>query len=173
MKIILNIPIIFNDYSGNIKFINTIKIDPKNANTLYISIGDHVGWWNFSLGIYKSTDAGKTWNPTVFTKSFNDQVAIYKLAISPTNSNIIMSATSAGLYRSGDAGVTWQKIRSGEHRDVKFHPTNGNIIFTAFSEWWSTSEVYKSTDGGLSFTSKTNLNSINNSIILGISPIEK
>lgn len=152
--------------------VGNIIIDPKNADILYISIGDHLGWWNFSLGIYKSTDGGKTWNPTVFTKSFNDQIAIYKLAISPTNSNIIMCAASDGLYRSGDAGVTWQKIRSGEHKDVKFHPINGDIIFTAFSDWWSTSEVYKSTDAGLSFTSKTNLNSLNNSIILAVSPID-
>ncbi|MGL4599617.1 MAG: WD40/YVTN/BNR-like repeat-containing protein, partial [Bacteroidia bacterium] len=44
--------------------VGSCLVDPSNPNTIYISIGDHMGWWNRSLGIYKSTDGGVSWSPT-------------------------------------------------------------------------------------------------------------
>lgn len=150
--------------------VGNIVVDYQNPNTIYISIGDDMGWWNYSLGVYKSTDGGNTWNSTGFVRQFTDGLAIYRMEMSPTDPNVLMIATTQGLFRTGDAGVTWQKIRNGEHRDVKFKPGDGNVVYAAFCDWYTTSEVYKSIDGGLSFTKKTNLNSVNNSMILTVTP---
>ena len=42
----------------------SIVVDFNDPNILYVSTGDAVGWWNYSMGVYKSTDGGATWNPT-------------------------------------------------------------------------------------------------------------
>ncbi len=132
-----------------------LKIDPTNPNTLYVSNGDHDGWWQYSTGIYKSIDAGLTWNPTgLNTAAVN--TAIYALDINPINSNELLVATSSGLYKSINAGVTFSLISPGSHYDVKYMPFNGNTIYKIFN-----SAVHKSTNGGNTWNQLFNLNNNN------------
>lgn len=152
--------------------VGNICVDHQNPDIIYISIGDHVGWWNYSLGVYKTTDGGQTWTQTGFSNKFEDGLAIYKMEMSPTNSQVLMVASSKGLFRTADGGTTWQKVRDGEHKDVKFKPGNGNVVYAAYCDWWTTSEVYKSTNAGVTFSKKTNLNSSNNSLILAVTPAD-
>jgi photosystem II stability/assembly factor-like uncharacterized protein len=98
-------------------------VDKKNNNIMYASFWEfrRTGW-SFSSGgtqsaLYKSTDAGKTWNKihTGFPASKLGRIAI---TIAPSDSNILYAvletekAEQNGLYRSDDAGANWKHLNS-------------------------------------------------------------
>jgi photosystem II stability/assembly factor-like uncharacterized protein len=98
-------------------------IDPKNSDIMYASFWEfrRTGW-SFSSGgtqsgLYKSLDAGKTWNKIQngFPKGKLGRIAI---AVAPSNSNILYSVLETensnqnGLYRSDDAGANWKLLNS-------------------------------------------------------------
>jgi photosystem II stability/assembly factor-like uncharacterized protein len=92
-----------------------IEIDPNNANILYAS-----AWhrerraWDFSncgktSGIYKSTDAGETWNLISTPQSgfvVGDSVGRIGLCVSPKNSNIIYAVVDNNFHRPFDKNDT-------------------------------------------------------------------
>ncbi|WP_103864871.1 sialidase family protein [Aquimarina sp. I32.4] len=101
---------------------NEVIIDPKNPNIVYAAMWEFRRTpWGFNSGgpnsaLYKSTDAGKTWNKihNGFPKGDLGRLA---LAISPSNPQIIYtvieSKENKGLYRSDDAGANW-KLLNGD-----------------------------------------------------------
>jgi len=95
-------------------------MDPNNPNILYASMWEfrRTGW-SFSSGgkssaLYKSTDAGKTWNKihNGFPEGKLGRIAV---AVAPSDSNRIYAVLETekeqdkGLYRSDDAGKTWKQ----------------------------------------------------------------
>lgn len=98
-------------------------MDPENPNILYASMWEFRRTaWSFESGgensaLYKSTDAGKTWNKihNGFPKGKLGRLAI---AIAPSNSKILYTVieaekdTKKGLYRSDDAGQNWKQLNN-------------------------------------------------------------
>lgn len=98
-------------------------LDKNNPNTMYASFWEFRRTpWSFSSGgtqsaLYKSTDAGKTWNKIQngFPAGKLGRIAV---AIAPSNSNILYSVLETekaelnGLYRSDDAGANWKHLNS-------------------------------------------------------------
>jgi len=150
---------------------SNLLIDPTNPNTLYVSNGDHIGWWTTSTGIYKSTDGGTTWLPTDLTFNIN-AVAIYELKMSPTDPNVIMAATTTGLFRTPDGGLNWAEIRNDSHGSVAFQPGNGQVVYAASDDYWGVSQVYKSIDGGTTWNQITFLSANYNFIKLATTPLD-
>lgn len=150
---------------------SNLLMDPGNPDVLYVSNGDHVGWWAYSSGVYKSTDGGQNWLPTGLVFNFGN-TAIYKMQMDPLNSQIIYAATTNGLYKTVNGGNNWTVVRSGSHSDVKFKPGNSNIIYTATDDYWGSSEIYKSSNGGQSWSQLTNLNTNYNFIKLVTTPLD-
>ncbi|MCU0430856.1 MAG: hypothetical protein MUF42_12905 [Cytophagaceae bacterium] len=149
--------------------VGEIQIDYNNPNTIYISIGDNTGWWNPSLGVMKSTDGGLTWANTGLSFTFNAGVAIYRLEISPTNSNVLIAATTNGIYRTTNGGTNWTQVRAGSHGDVKFRPGDGNTVYAASDDYWGNSNVYRSNDGGVNWTQVSNFNTTNSFLRINVS----
>jgi len=91
--------------------INTLVVDPEVPATLYSGTS--------CCGIFKSIDNGVTWNainnglPFISTSPNNYQ-SIIKLAVDPTNSNILYAGTDGnGIYKSTNGGSSWQSENSG------------------------------------------------------------
>ena len=98
-----------------------VIMDPNDPNVLYASMWEFRRTaWSFSSGgdksaLYKSTDAGKTWNKIHggFPSGKLGRIAI---AVAPSDSNILYSVLETekdedkGLYRSNDAGKSWEKL---------------------------------------------------------------
>lgn len=95
-----------------------VAIDPENPNICYASM------WEFrrsaysfnsggaGSGLYKSTDAGKTWNKLTNTIPTGDLGRIL-VAIAPSKPNVVyamIESKESGLYRSEDRGETWKKM---------------------------------------------------------------
>lgn len=149
--------------------VGSCVVDYTNGNTIYISVGDHMGWWNYSLGVYKSIDGGATWSATGLNWQFSQGRAIANIAMDPFNNLILYAATTNGLYRTLDGGTTWTSVRNGDYSQVLFEPGSSNV-YAALNDYWGSSEVFRSTDGGTTWVQQTNFNLANNFLRLAVTP---
>jgi photosystem II stability/assembly factor-like uncharacterized protein len=122
-------------------------------------------------GIYKSEDAGKTWEH----KGLDKTGRIGRVIVHPTNPDIIYAAAlghtygpqqERGIYRTKDGGTTWEQVLFVDEgtgaSDLTIDPTNPDILYAAMwsiniNSWGLRSGglgggIYKSTDGGDSWT---------------------
>lgn len=114
---------------------NTIAVDPRNANVVYIG-GSFVSQGNRWAGmVHKSTDGGQTWQDMTPGTALNRVVHpdMHAIALDPTNPDIVWIGNDGGLFRSTNGGQTWEQ-RNGNLATLQFvnigvHPTNQNIAF--------------------------------------------
>lgn len=145
-----------NDFLPNLS-VSSIIIHPTNPLIMYAGTGE--GFFNADAvrgaGVFRSADGGVTWSQLASTNPVTIGAQWYyvnRLAIHPTNGNILLAATNNGLFLSTDAGTTWS-LRTGNIRvsDVKFNPLNGNrAVYTPGS---SGGAVTYSSDAGSTWTS--------------------
>ncbi|MSP63127.1 MAG: hypothetical protein EXR72_22870 [Myxococcales bacterium] len=83
----------------------SLAMDPTNASTLYLGLGDPFD--GTGTGLVKSSDGGSTWSAPVYLGS---STQIPQVVVAPGSSNIVLAATNAGLFRSSDAGATWSLV---------------------------------------------------------------
>jgi photosystem II stability/assembly factor-like uncharacterized protein len=142
-----------------------LRGDGRVADSRNVSHGD---------GVYKSTDAGKTWKRL----GLEDTRQISRIRVNPKNPDIVYVAAQGhvwapneqrGVFRSKDGGKTWQKALYRSDKagacDLILDPTNANILYAAFWEVYrkpwtlesggSGSGIFKSTDGGDTWTEIT------------------
>lgn len=164
-----------NDFMPNVAITCLVR-DPATPATVYACTGE--GAYNVDgvrgLGIFKTTNNGSNWSQLSATNpsSNADWYYVNRLAISPTNSLVMLAATNNGLYRTTDGGSSWTKVYqtagTGRWRrvyDVTFHPTDGTkallgeATHTACQPGCITdgSAVAYSADGGATWT-RTKLN---------------
>src|SRR6187402_2654130 len=94
-----------------------VVVDPKDSNIVWLGTGENNSQRSahFGTGLYKSTDAGKTWARVGLEKSEH----IGKILIDPRNSNVVWVASQGplfseggdrGVYKTTDAGKTWTRV---------------------------------------------------------------
>jgi len=159
--------------------IGAIAVASSNPNIIYVASGEGLHRPDLSVGngIYKSTDAGKTWTHL----GLRDGFQIPALAVDPRDPNRVFAAVlghpygpneERGLFRSTDGGQTWEKsIYKNENTgasDVEIDPSNPDVIYASMWEvregpWEDNNEVngtggglFKSTDGGNTWHPLTN-----------------
>lgn len=165
---------IFDD--GGSYSLGCVTVDPKNPDTVWLGTGENqaqraIGYGD---GIYKSTDAGKTWKNMGLPNSEH----IGKIWVDPRNTNVVWVASQGplfspgvdrGLYKTTDGGVTWKpSLTISENTgvtDFDFDPRNPDIMYAAAYQRRRTtsiivaggpeSAIYKSTDAGAHWTKLT------------------
>jgi len=154
--------------------VRAIDVNPNNKNEILINV-QH-GGNGFTHGIYRSTDAGETWSPSLFIPDnlnwggLGDNERIYKIAYHPTVANKLFIGTTKGLYLSTDNLATWTNIFTGATTDIAFHPTNTQIIYAFKNSGTDRNLLQKSTDGGSSFADAGSfVNNSNRQIFLSVS----
>ena len=94
-----------------------VVVDPKDSNVVWVGSGENSSQRSahFGDGVYKSTDAGKTWKNVGLKTSEH----IGKILVDPRNSNTVYVASQGplwsaggerGLYKTTDGGVTWNAV---------------------------------------------------------------
>ncbi len=150
-----------------------LAIAPSKPAVLYLGTGEpmHARASYHGNGMWKSVDAGKTWNHIGLEKSF----FIPKVAVHPTNPDIVYAAAEGklydnemdcerGLYRTADGGKTWQRVLDLKDRgvgDFAVDPANFDVVIAAayktFRRTWTYIDrqegnvLFKTTDGGKSW----------------------
>jgi hypothetical protein len=128
-----------NDWLDNLT-VSSLVQDPRAPKIMYAGTGDTDGNDARGLGIFKSTDAGKTWNvlPSTLSDVFN---SIASIVITPDNSTLY-AATASGVYRSKNGGDTWEKVlASGRIYNIQL--ASDKTLYAS-----TTNTIYKSTQGG-------------------------
>jgi hypothetical protein len=159
--------------------IGAIAVAPSNPNIIYVATGEGLHRPDLSVGngIYKSTDAGKTWTHL----GLRDGFQIPAIGVDPRDPNRVFAAVlghpygpneERGLFRSNDGGQSWQKVIYKDENtgasDVEIDPSNPDVIYASLWEgrvgpWEDGNEVngtggglFKSTDGGATFRPLSN-----------------
>lgn len=131
--------------------VGIVLVNPSNPNTLYATLGEKEGWWQYSMGVYKTTNGGTTWNPTALSWKLTDNKVIYALQMNPLNPAILIAATSDGIYKTFNGGNSWSRLRTENFSDVIYKPGDTATVYAASNDYWGQSNVYKSIDGGNTF----------------------
>ncbi len=148
----------------------SIAISPTDTNTIYIGTGEVYNYQNtgtgfsvrttrgtYGIGILKSIDNGITW-----TKSLDWQLdelkGVQDLLINPLNSNTVWACTTEGTYVSYDAGNNWiLKHPVQMATDIVMPPGDTSVVLIAAGNLGSPGTgIYRSTNGGFSFSQITN-----------------
>ncbi len=156
--------------SEPIASIGAIAVAPSNPAVIYVGSGeadmrDDISYGN---GMYKSTDAGKTWTRI----GLEDSRQIGQIVVDPQNPDRLFVAAlghaygsnaERGVFRSTDGGATWQKVLFKDENtgaiDLALDPRD---VRTVYAVLWNTRRppwevyppsyggggLYKSTDGG-------------------------
>lgn len=161
--------------------IGAIAVAPSNPNIIYVGTGepDIRSQHSYGIGVFKSTDAGKTWSHI----GLEGTRQIGRIVIDPANPNRVYVAAlghvykpnpDRGLYRSTDGGASWKKILFKANDpdnvgaiDVAVDPKNPRVLYASL---WATRRppwpvyapsnmpgggLYKSSDGGDSWKQLT------------------
>ena len=150
--------------------IGAIAVAESDPNVVYVGMGEHAvrGVMTHSgNGVYKSTDAGKTWKHTGLEQTRH----ISRIVIDPKNPNIVIVAAQGalygqsperGIYKSTDGGTTWKNVLFVDNKtgaaELSMDMTNTRILYAAMWEHgrlpWKVisggpgSGLYKSVDQG-------------------------
>ncbi|MDQ6611555.1 MAG: glycoside hydrolase, partial [Gemmatimonadota bacterium] len=167
-------PIFDEQSSGSI---GAIALSASNPDVIYVGSGEGLQRPDLSTGdgIYKSTDAGKTWTHL----GLRDGQQIPQIVVDPKNANRLFVAVMGhpygpnperGLFRSTDGGATFQKVLYKDENtgaiDVVMDPSNSDILYCALWEArqgpWENGQfsgagsgLFKSTDGGTTWRALT------------------
>jgi len=144
--------------------IGAIAVAPSDPNIVYVGSGEGLHRPDLSVGngIYKSTDAGKTWTHLGLV----DGQQIPALAVDPRDPNKVFAAVlghpygpsaERGIYRSTDGGQNWQKIISRDENtggsDIEIDPSNPEVIYASMWEVregpWEDGNEFNGSGGGL------------------------
>src|SRR5438270_657929 len=147
-------PIFDDEPTGSI---GAIAVAPSDPNIIYVGSGEGLQRPDLSTGdgIYKSTDAGKTWTHL----GLRDGQQIPMIAVDPRDPNRLFVAVlghpyganeERGIYRSDDEGESWKLMNNderlvgygGDMNEIRTDPKNADVVYIAAVASW------KSMDGG-------------------------
>src|SRR5688572_15363377 len=153
--------------------VGAVAVSESNPDLVFIGMGETCIRGNIMPGdgVYRSTDAGKTWTHVGFAESHG----ISKIRVHPTNPNVVFVASfgkygapseERGVFKSTDGGQTWKRTLFRDARtgavDISIDATNPNVMYAALWEAYRVeysmssggpgSGLFKSTDGGETWT---------------------
>lgn len=150
--------------------VGAVAVSESNTNIVYVGMGEHAPrgvMTSYGDGVYKSTDAGKTWKKLGLEKTQH----ISRIQIHPTNPDIVYVAAQGalhapnedrGIYKSINGGETWEKVFFVDAKtgavELSMDMNYPEILYAAMWEHqrlpWQVisggpgSGLYKSTDAG-------------------------
>ena len=165
---------IFDEYGSY--SLGTVVVDPRDSNVVWLGTGENNNQRSVSFGdgVYKSTDAGKSWQRMGLEHSEHVQ----NIVIDPRNSNVVYvtaigplwaSGGDRGLFKTTDGGKTWASVLTVSAdtgvTDVVLDPHNPDVMYAAAYQrrravgqligGGPESGLYKSTNAGRTWTRLT------------------
>ena len=155
--------------------VGSLAIHPTNPKILYCGTGEaNLSADSYAgVGIYRTTNGGKTWRLFASSKKTGIPSRIGVIAIDPRDPHHIRiggigfgrvspdEAGFGGMYTSRDSGKTWTRetfISAQNYwcHSIVFHPTQPQRIFATFTAQGTSNGCWRTTDGGATWTQLTN-----------------
>jgi len=146
--------------------IGGIVIDPRNSNVVYVAAEGSVWGSGGERGLYKTTDAGKTWNKVL---NISENTGVNNIAFDPRNPDVLYATSEqrrrhiftkigggpeTAVYKSTDAGATWEKIMKGlpsvdlGGTGLAVSPVNPNFVYLSLEAAEKNGGFFRSTNCG-------------------------
>lgn len=167
--------------------IPALAVDPRDPDVCYVAALGHLWGANEERGVYKTTDAGKTWTPVL---QIDENTGACDVRIDPSNPDNVYAAMymrrrtpwsmmsggpEGGIYKSTDAGATWKKLAAGLPNQtgrigLDIHAKDTRVLYAVIESdeggWGPDSYdnrqkvggVFRSEDGGENWTRVSELN---------------
>jgi photosystem II stability/assembly factor-like uncharacterized protein len=136
-----------------------LAVDPRTPTTLYAGKGGARGRPIGSSGVFKSTNGGTSW--TAMNTGLHIQEDVHALAVDPRTPTTLYAGTLAsGVFKSTNGGASWTAVNTGLTHPGDYGPYSSPVHALALDPTTPTTlytgtsrgEVYKSTNGGASWT---------------------
>src|SRR5688572_10489822 len=156
--------------------VGAIAVSESNPDIVYAGMGETQLRGNIIQGdgVYKTTDAGRTWTHVGLEKSR----AIGRVRVHPSNPDLVyvaalgdpyLSTPDRGVFKSGDGAKTWNRVLFRDDRtgavDLVMDPKNPEVLYAGLWEVFRTPHslssggpgggLFKTTDGGATWTELT------------------
>ena len=165
---------VFDDHTQTI---GAVRVDPSNPETVWVGTGE--SWTRNSTsagtGVYKSTDGGDSWE----LMGLGDSERIARIRVSPAEPDTVFVCATGhlwnaneerGVYKTTDGGASWERVLYVDAdtgcSDLDMDPQDPGILYAGmwqfrrapdfFTSGGPGSGLYKSTDGGATWTELTN-----------------
>jgi photosystem II stability/assembly factor-like uncharacterized protein len=161
--------------------ITRIVVHPKNGSIVYACAPGKLWSDSTDRGLYKTTDAGKTWS--LVLRGDNASTGCSSLAMDPSNPDALLAgmwdfrrkgwtfrsggdvptaASGSGMHRSTDGGKTWKPMTSASHRglpaapwgrvEVVYAPSDPKVVYAVIES--KDAGLYRSADGGATWEAR-------------------
>lgn len=146
--------------------IGRIVVDPRDSKVVYVAAEGPL--WNAGgdRGLYKTTDAGKTWKKVL---EISDKTGVGDVAMDPEDPDVLYAAAyqrartvwtlidggpESAIYKSNDAGSTWNKLKEGLPEaemgriGLAVSPADPNVVYATIEAANKKGGVFRSNDAG-------------------------
>lgn len=114
-------------------FVNDIKADLHDANTVYVALDNHK-YGDFNPYVMKSTDLGQTW--TSITGNLPERTLVWRVVQDHVNPMLLFAGTEFGIYFTVDGGNHWTELKGGvptiSFRDLAIQRRENDLVGASF-----------------------------------------
>ncbi len=146
--------------------IGRVVIDPRDSKVVYVAAEGPLWGAGGDRGLYKTTDAGKTWKAVL---TISENTGVVDVAMDPGNPDILYAAAyqrrrhvftlidggpESAIYKSTDAGATWNKLKNGlptvdmGRIGLAVSPADPNVVYATIEAADGKGGVFRSDDRG-------------------------
>ncbi len=145
--------------------ISSVKFHPDDPSVIWVGVQGDPWKSSFSRGLYKSTDAGKSWSQTLFV---NETTGVVDLKYDVNDPDVLYlsmwdfqhspwylrsGGPGCGLYKSIDGGVNWKKLENGLPKEkgkmgIAVSEADSNRVYAVVEASEAEAGLYRSEDAG-------------------------
>jgi photosystem II stability/assembly factor-like uncharacterized protein len=146
--------------------IGRVVIDPRDSKVVYVAAAGPLWGPNGDRGLFKTTDAGKTWKAVL---TISENTGVNDVVMDPSNPDILYASAyqrrrhvftlidggpESAIYKSSDAGSTWNKVSSGlpsvdmGRIGLAVSPADPSVIYAAVEAADGKGGIFRSSDKG-------------------------
>ena len=121
--------------------VTCLAMAESNPDVIYMGTGEGTAGAGAVKGdgIFKSTDRGETWIHLTATTSGDGFSYVNRLAVDPSNPNVVLAATNRGIFRTTDGGESWAQVwgqhpENGLVQDLRAQPGNFDVQIAAVKD---------------------------------------
>ncbi len=153
--------------------VGRMLVDPRDSKVAYVAAEGPLWGPGGDRGLYKTTDAGKTWKPVL---TISENTGVVDVAMDPSNPDLLYAASyqrrrhvftlidggpESAIYKSTDAGVTWNKVTSGlptvdlGRIGLAVSPADPNVVYASIEAADGKGGIFRSDNKGATWERRT------------------